>query len=220
MPLGPPWFDPPTVWSLDGHRIGLREPSTRELVSALLIDDPESPNAAGLHVLLVCCADDGDRDYLLGRILGTVDQAVSLLELEFVADEVVAAFCGGLPRWAVHKVWRRTYGAWMAVDGDLQLSGVDVMTLPPARATAAVLAVWRKWLRGNEQEMARFNRELETPPLRVIHREDEEQGSSADDGGWLEVEGLYAQTRVSKDEAQAGAGSTIIMPGSDTLEQT
>ncbi len=55
MVAGPPWFDPADAFSLDGRTIRLREPTVRDLVTALLVSDDEFPDAAGVYVVSACC---------------------------------------------------------------------------------------------------------------------------------------------------------------------
>lgn len=207
MLLGPPWFDPPQAWSLDGHTIFVCEPSTIELVRALLVPD-EPYEGSGFAVVLACCERAQDRQFLAERIF-TPGSPITLQLLAFVADELVGMYCG-VPRWTAQRLWQRTLGAWSVIDGELQLRGVDVVTLPPARATAAVLAMWRHLYRHNERELDRLERELDKPPLRVIQRDTADDTDTA----FNAVEGLLAQSG-----GRPRSGNTIIDGASDTLER-
>ncbi|QOC56030.1 hypothetical protein SEA_CLOWN_32 [Gordonia phage Clown] len=200
MTAGPPWFDAAPAWSLDGRVLRLSEPSTPDMVRALLVPDTDY-ELSGLAVILACTPHEDDRMHVIERLYGPSDTAMSLTELQFVADELVSMFGGGLKRWTIDALWTKTMHNWAFVDGELQLGGVDVLELPFARATALVWALWRRVLRHDKDEMGRFTRELEKPPLRVIRREDEEEAAAAataaEDSGFMALQSMWQQATAS-----------------------
>ncbi|UCZ88675.1 hypothetical protein [Gordonia sp. WA4-43] len=216
MTAGPPWFDAAPAWSLDGRVLRLSEPSTPDMVRALLASDADY-ELSGLAVVFACTPRDSDRIHLLTRLYGPADEAVSLTEMQFVADELVSMYGGGLRRWTVEHLWTKTMQNWAFVDGELQLGGVDVLELPFGRATALVWALWRRVLRHDKDEMGRFTRELDKPPLRVIEKEDEEEEAAADGdaSGFMALQSVWQQ-------AQSGpqtSASTSDSGSSDTLDR-
>ncbi|QDH92814.1 hypothetical protein KNU62_gp29 [Gordonia phage Bakery] len=230
MTAGPPWFDAAPAWSLDGRVLRLTEPSTPDMVRALLIPDEPPPvvpgkpatmgNVSGLAVVLACTPREGDRIHVLERLLEPAETAPSLTFMQFVADELVTMYGGGLPRWSIEHLWSKTMEAWAFIDGELQLSGVDVLTMPFGRATATIWALWRRVLRHNEREMSRFTRELEKPPLRVIDKmNDEEEAETAaatgDASGFMALQNVWQQAQ----SGPSSPASTSDSGSSDTLDR-
>ncbi|QFP95854.1 hypothetical protein SEA_FIREBALL_29 [Gordonia phage Fireball] len=227
MTAGPPWFDAAPAWSLDGRVLRLTEPSTPDMVRALLIPDeppdvvPGRPaalgNVSGLAIVLACTPREQDRIHILTRLLEPAETAPSLTDMQFVADEVVSMYGGGMRRWTVEHLWTKTMQNWAFVDGELQLGGVDVLELPFARATALVWALWRRVLRHNKDEMSRFTRELDKPPLRVIEKEDEEEAATADadSSGFMALQNVWQQAQ----RGPATPASTSDSGSSDTLDR-
>ena len=216
MTAGPPWFDAAPAWSLDGRVLRLNEPSTPDMVRALLASDADY-ELSGLAVVFACTPRDNDRIHLLTRLYGPADEAVSLTEMQFVADELVSMYGGGLRRWTVEHLWTKTMQNWAFVDGELQLGGVDVLELSFARATALVWALWRRVLRHDKDEMSRFTRELDKPPLRVIEKEDEEEAAAAaggDDSGFMALQNVWQQAQ----RGPSAPASTSDSGSSDTLD--
>lgn len=193
MTGGPPWFDASPGLVIDGRVMRVREPSTPELVRALLVPPTAYADPSGLAVVLACLPAEADRAFVFGRTIGDEAEALTLTQLQFIADELVEMYGGGgLKRWSIEHLWRRTMEAWPFADGELQMAGIDVLSMPFSRATAAVWAMWRRVLRHNEQEMERLTREMEKPPMRVIEAEEE-----LPDTGFLAVEAMWGKARGS-----------------------
>lgn len=87
--------------------------------------------------------------------------------LDQIADELVHRIAGW-KRWEAEHVWTKTLAAWPAVDGDMQLSGVDLLGLDAGRATNAAFAWWRRLLAEDRDGWKKFEREMTREPRRVI----------------------------------------------------
>lgn len=177
-------------------------------------------NVSGLAIVLACTPREEDRIHVLTRLLEPVETAPSLTDMQFVADELVSMYGGGLRRWTVEHLWTKTMQNWAFVDGELQLGGVDVLELPFARATALVWALWRRVLRHDKDEMSRFTRELDKPPLRVIEKEDEEEAAETaaaggDDSGFMALQNVWQQAQ----RGPSTPASTSDSGSSDTLDR-
>ena len=165
MGLGAPWTRPPDVWLLDGHRLRVRTPSTTALASAICLPDKEG---AGLFAALECTVP---ADRLL--LLELIDSNRPTLALfDDVADVLVQKIVGW-KRWEAAHIWRETLDRWPVVEGELRGAGVDLAALGPASATHTAFAWWRRTLGRDKEEWARFVREMEREPVRVIEREAE-----------------------------------------------
>ncbi|AXH44895.1 hypothetical protein SEA_ASHERTHEMAN_32 [Gordonia phage Ashertheman] len=166
MALPPPWGDVPSGFALDGTFIGTAIPETRRLVPTLLVD--EKSNTGGLYIVGTFCSADA-----WGRLLAALVEphsAITLDTLQIMADRIVETHLG-IPRWTVERLWQQAAGAWMLVDGEFTMRGIDLFELPAQRATNAVYALLRGWRsRGTEDELRSWQRKLEQPPLREIQR--------------------------------------------------
>ncbi|UYL87708.1 hypothetical protein SEA_SHIVANISHOLA_33 [Gordonia phage Shivanishola] len=166
MALGPPWGEVPSGFMLDGTFISTSIPDTRKLVPALLVDD--STNTAGLYLVGTFCTTEA-----WGKLLAAIvapSSPVDLDTLQIMADRIVETHLG-IPRWTVERLWQQAAGAWMLVDGEFTMRGIDLFELPAQRATNAVYALLRGWRsRGKEDELRSWQRKLEQPPLREIQR--------------------------------------------------
>ena len=157
----------PPGFMLDGTFLATTIPPTRRLVPALLVDD-EANNTSGLYTVGAFCTEPAWAK-LLASIVVT-SSPVDLDVLQVVADRVVETHLG-IPRWVAARLWQQAAGAWMLVDGELTLRGLDVLAMPAQRATHAVYALLRGWqARGKEDALRAWQRKLETPPLREIQR--------------------------------------------------
>ncbi|OLT33677.1 hypothetical protein BJF84_21315 [Rhodococcus sp. CUA-806] len=93
-------------------------------------------------------------------------------------------------------IWRRGLANWSDIDGELSSHGVDLMTLPPDRATNTVQRLLSLWVREDKQAREAFQMELSTPPAAVEIRRmrvvaDVEQAGA----NWNAVAELSAQAQ-------------------------
>lgn len=173
---GPPWFPVPGQWSLDGHRMRLIVPPTKDLVQAMLIDN----ESCGMYVL-TATMDRFDAMWMYSRIFEPELPLVQFGHLDEIADALVDAIIG-LPRWTATAIWKDTLGAWPLVDGELQARGINLMDLPPHRAMNAVIGVWRNFYQGGEG-FGKWWEKVSREPARVLIRElerDDDESAATD----------------------------------------
>ena len=143
---------------MDGLPLRIVVPPTLTLVRALLSEP------AGLWTVMTC-TDPRDYPVLWARAAGA--EPVTLATLELAADEVTQRITGWR-RWEAEHVWRAALGAWPALDGDLRMTGVDVLALPANAATNACYAWFRRNVGRDEKEWRKFVRDMEHEPYRVL----------------------------------------------------
>lgn len=141
---------------------------------SLLIPD----GAAGLW-LTVACTHTADREIVFSRIADSDWVPIWLEDFDPIADYLCHQLSGWL-RWEAEHVWRETLNAWAIVDGDMQGRGVDLLGLPPARATNAVFAWWRKTLGSDENQWKKWTRDMRREPRRIIIAEADKEMSVAE----------------------------------------
>lgn len=214
MALAPPWGTAPPGIALDGAVLSTRIPSTIDLVQALLVPD-EPGNTSGLFVVMAFCPD-GVSWQRLATAMFRPGSGVTLDLLQAIADRIFETHLG-LPRWVASRLWRQAAGSWMLVDGEMQLRGLDVLTMPFDRATNAIYALIRSWQTGDKATHDRWQREINTPPLREIERwkrEDVPVESAPVDEM---AERVAKMKRSRRNTPPAPVGATITMPGSVSL---
>lgn len=196
--VGPPWNAPPTVCSFNGRVVHLQVPDTRALVDALLTDE----QASGLHVVLELVIPE-DR----GRVYDLICERGSTASLAFfhrVADRLARVVLG-VERWSAEFLWRRTIAMWTYVDGDLLSKGVELLDLPPARATAVTLAWWRSLHSNNVDGWKQFTREMEKEPRREVIRQAEAAAGQMDAGTFAAI----SEMGRSRSAVPTGSPDTI-----------
>ncbi|AXQ60644.1 hypothetical protein SEA_ALI17_28 [Gordonia phage Ali17] len=211
MALAPPWTDAPSGFVLDGAVLSTRIPDTRSLVIPLLID--EGDPRGGLYSVLAMCDDISS--WQLIRAIVEPGAQITLAVLDSIADRLFETHIG-VPRWVAQRVWQQAYGSWTLVDGEMQLRGLDLLSMPMQRATTAVYALIRSWHTNDDEQLKRWTRKVETPPLREIRRyrrEDVAIESASTDS----MAEQMAKMKRNNAPAQASRGATITMPSSDTL---
>lgn len=134
-------------------------PPLVQLVGLLLAHSP-------IHVVFGSLRDSEDERFLYEQVMD-FESPVGNDLLNDVADQLVAAWFG-MPRWTVQEIWWRVLGAWAEIDGELQMRGVDLISLPPARATNTAKAVLTKWVSGDEEKRNAFYSDLTTEPPRIL----------------------------------------------------
>lgn len=141
-------------------------PPLVQLVSLLMAHTP-------IHVVFGSLRDREDEQYLYEQVLD-FESPVGNDLLNDVADHLVQAWFG-MPRWTVQEIWWRVLGVWPEVDGELQMRGVDLISLPPARATNTAKAVLTKQVVGDKDRAAELHRDFFTEPPRIVlrHRTEE-----------------------------------------------
>ncbi|MGW6017868.1 hypothetical protein ACWFNS_07680, partial [Oerskovia enterophila] len=93
------------------------------LVSLLMAHSP-------IHVVFGTLEDPEDEAFLYAQVMD-FESPVGNDLLNDVADQLVASWFG-MPRWTVQEIWWRVLGSWAEIDGELQMRGVDLISLPPA----------------------------------------------------------------------------------------
>ena len=211
MALAPPWADAPPGFVLDGAFLSVQVPATRELVRSMLVDldDPSS----GLMIVATCCGPGA-----WPRLVDVIMRPGSRVDLDLlnrIADAIIK-YTLGTDRWVVARLWQQAVANWLQVDGELQLRGVDVLSLPPGRATNAVYALIRSWQAQDKTTHERWQRKLDTPPLRVINqwKRDDTPVETASPDAFAE---LINRPDRKRTPPKPPAGATITMPTSDTL---
>jgi hypothetical protein len=154
------WRRPVTAWAINGHPVRLAERDLRPLVNMLY--------APAVWLVLGTCASNVDANRIANRILD-VDGGVSDDLIETIADRIAEAYFGR-PRWQATVIWRRAMDRWYDVDGDMLSRGVDLMTLPPDRATNVVRKFLIDAARDDKVAMQRLSDALSSPPADVLMR--------------------------------------------------
>lgn len=134
------------------------QPDIRVIVGLLLAPSP-------VPMLLGTTDDTDDADWLSHKILAP-DGGMPDDLLELIADGIAETYFGR-PRWQARVIWRRGLANWPDIDGELSSHGVDLMSLPPDRATNTVFRLLSLWIREDKQAREAFTSELSTPPAAV-----------------------------------------------------
>lgn len=182
-------------------------PDTLTLVRALV----SSKDGSGLHVVMALCPRRVDRVWLLSRIAAP-HSTVTLEVLHLVADRLIRSILG-MERWTAEELWRATMANWSVLDGDMLLDGVDVIELPPARATSVVLALWRRRFRHDSDGWRQFQRAIEKEPRREVRRQAEERAGAISPEQAAQFQQLAARAKGRP----AAVDSVVTMPPPDTL---
>lgn len=195
---GAVWAAATGAWMLDERVVHLRDPlpSTRELV---IMVQSEYSWRLPLHTM----RDEHDRIWMWDAVRAGVMRPPILHE---IADGLTLQLFGQ-PRWTVQRLWREALGGWRELDAELLGRGVDVMTLPPDRATNVVFGVLRSWRTGEPRRVNEWVRSLAAPPARVLNTASGTADAAAD---WL-----AAAARLNK-----GAPVTLLTPAGVDSEIT
>jgi hypothetical protein len=110
------------------------------------------------------CRDRADISWLIPEIIK--GETVTARLLDAIAD-ALAVQIFGQPRWVVQRLWREAMGMWRDVDAELGVRGVDVLALPPDRATNTIYGVLHRRRSHDERKLTEWLRELEAEPMRV-----------------------------------------------------
>ncbi|NMO00833.1 hypothetical protein HH308_06350 [Gordonia sp. TBRC 11910] len=199
--LGDPWVFEDPAWALDGRVIRHQCPPLRTAVALLTHPSPVP--------LVVGTMGPADADRLYESVLCGWPSESGMLDI--VADHLGETwFCR--PRWEAQRLWQQTLGAWGTIDGELLLRGINVMDLPPARATNVVMAVWRKLL-GGSNDWEPWIAKLTATPLRVQRRQMRLDAAKNIDSGFGDAFAAFAQL----EQGSAMVTSEIIDDDTDTL---
>lgn len=189
--LGGVWGGTSSAWVWNNRIIHVVEPPLQQLVTLTLSHTPMD----------LVCATVRDANDGLWITHGLKDRRspMSTDALHEIADRLCELWFG-CPRWTAQEVWWRALGSWPQVDGDLALRGIDVMTMPPPRATNTLRALLTKWASGNEDAAEELRHALTEPPPRVARRQAEkdaarEQDSDAAGHDWMAVMALASKAR-------------------------
>lgn len=161
-PVAKPWGYDPTAWTIDGRVMHVTRPPTINLVNLVMTYSP-------IHVVFGTLRDDVDRQFLTEQVMDKTSPIENDV-LHDVADQLVSEWFG-MPRWTVQEIWWRVLGNWATIDGELTMRGVELMELPPARATNTARALLTKWAAGNDNTAEELRHDLTTEPPRIQHRE-------------------------------------------------
>lgn len=220
---GPPWRPVPPAWSLDDRRYELREPDTIRLAHALRLAEIE-PVVGAVHTILAVTAP-ADAERLMSRILGPNPPHLHARTVEYIADDLVMEVTGWR-RWALQRLWVRTFEMWPTVVGRLIAAGVELDVLSPSEAAAAVFATWDGLYSNAPESWQKWLDTLHRAPPRQVRREVEQDAREEDEAAREQAEAEFAAIRAfgagaDPDDAPTPvADSQIVMPGSSTLEPT
>ncbi len=159
---------------MERYPLRVAEPSTLDFVRSLVIPD----TAAGMWLTLTM-TDVADRSVVYTRISDPDWPPVWVEDFDDIADFLCERVTGWF-RWEAEHVWRQTLGAWAVIDGDLQAAGVDLLALPPSRATNTAFAWWRRNLGDNAAEWKKWTREMDRKPRRIIIKDADQPMSVAE----------------------------------------
>lgn len=176
-PVAAAWRRDTGGWVLDGTVVHLRQPPMRHLVPLILSWSP-------VPFILVTCRDNEVAAWIAGRIVDRRDPLDAYI-LDPVVDEIIDTWFG-MPRWTVQRLWKEAIGAWRDIDGEAGAKGVDVLALPPDRATNTIYRMLRARYR-DAKDLQRWARKLEEPPVRVLHAATSSADTAAD---WAAVAAL------------------------------
>ena len=157
-PVSAVWRRDTNAWVLDDTIIGLQQPPLNRLVPIVLSWSP-------VPLILSTCSERAHAAWIAKRLLDRTDP-LDFDPLEPIADEIVDHWFG-MPRWTVQRLWKEAISGWRELDGTLGARGVDVLALPPDRATNIVYGVLSKWR--DPKDVPRWRTKLNEPPARVLH---------------------------------------------------
>ncbi|QPO17105.1 tail assembly chaperone [Gordonia phage Lilbeanie] len=211
MIIGPPWVEPARAWSIDGVVIEVIMPTTPEFVRALLVS--EQSDASGLAVVAAFCGMDSWP--ALAEILLPTETGLTFGRLHRIADRLVETQLG-LTRWRAQRLWEQAVGMWSELEGELLLSGLDLLALDPRQATNVVFAQLRKWI-SDADERKKWYRDLDKEPTREIRRLIEEEVPDEIPGQFDQMMAMNERRKRSGQPKPAepnssDTGSKIVMP--------
>lgn len=178
------------AWLLDERVIHVQRPPTRQLIGLVLSE-------YAFRVVLASTRDPDDVAVLVNALLDPDDPLSSVL-LDEIADGLVETWFG-MPRWTVQRIWREAVELWRDVDGELGSRGVDVLAMPPDRATNAVYGVLRRWRSGDSVKFDRWLRDLDAPPQRSLAGDRGADAAAADWAAVAALAGMPAQPAAGVD---------------------
>ncbi|MFE5789539.1 hypothetical protein [Rhodococcus erythropolis] len=167
--MAEPWGADPTAWVVDGRVVHVTRPPLIRLVNLVVTHTP-------IYVVFGSLRDPADEQFLIQQILDD-DSPIENDFLNDVADELVEAWFG-MPRWTVQEIWWRVLQQWTDIDGELQMRGVDLMALPPARATNLAKAVLMKFASGSDDRVRALLDDFTMEPPRIVRKHAEAEGES------------------------------------------
>ena len=175
-----PWTRTVVTWALDLRPYRATCPPTRVL-SLLLLEHP-------VWLLLTTLPDDDRAD--LAELICEHHSPVTDDLMRTVVDELIHAWTGW-PGSTATRLWREALESWQATDGHNLTHGVDLLDLPPDRATTAVFATLAE-RHGNDKDHGdRWRRTLQTQPLDVTRREARKADSGSDAQDWQAMATIF-----------------------------
>ncbi|MGW4718256.1 hypothetical protein [Nocardia sp. NPDC004260] len=153
------WKGAAGAWKLDERIVHLADPlpSTRNLVVMVVSE-------YAFRLVVGTCRDRADIGWLITETVK--GEIITARVLDEIAD-ALAVQIFGQPRWVVQRLWREAMSMWREVDAELGVRGVDVLALPPDRATNTVYGVLHRRRSHDERRLTEWLRELEAEPMRV-----------------------------------------------------
>lgn len=173
------WKAAAGAWTFDERTVHLAAPlpSTRDLIGMTL-------SAYSWRIIVGTMRDPADVAWLIEEtIRGTY---LTERRLDRIADALVENIFGQ-PRWVVRRLWEEALGVWRELDAELGARGVDVLGIPPERATNIVFGQLRRLHSGKEDEARRWLHDLEQPPARVHNTRVGMEEAAAD---WFAAAGI------------------------------
>ncbi|OZE95086.1 hypothetical protein CH302_19290 [Rhodococcus sp. 15-2388-1-1a] len=155
------WRRPVDGWSLDGIEVALAQQPLRVVVGMLLADSP-------IPMILGTTEDPAVSD-VIAKMIVDIDGGITDELLELIADGIAEAYFAR-PRWQAAVLWRRAIEAWPDIDGELTGRGVDIMELPPDRATNVVFHLLMARVAEDKNARAALVSELQAAPAAVQTR--------------------------------------------------
>lgn len=175
------WKATAGAWTIDDRIVHLADPlpPTRDLAGMTL-------SAYSWRVIVGTMRDPADMAWLIGEtIRGTY---LTERRLDRIADALVENLFGQ-PRWVVQRLWREAIGRWRELDAELGARGVDLLALPPDRATNIVFGQLRRAHSGKEEHLRTWLAQLEEQPARVLATPAAVESAAAD---WFAAAGMLA----------------------------
>ncbi|MBF6298213.1 hypothetical protein IU459_11745 [Nocardia amamiensis] len=179
------WKGSAGAWKLDDRIVHLADPlpSTRDMVSMVV-------SSYAFRVVVGTCRDRDDVGWLVTEIIK--GRLLTASRVEVIADALVEQIFGQ-PRWVVQRLWREALGIWREVDAELGVRGVDVLALPPDRATNTVYGVLHRRRSHDERALKKWMHELEDTPARVRQTPVGDAAAAAD---WMALAGMLGGGRA------------------------
>ncbi len=155
------------------------------------------------RLVIGTCRDRADIGWLIPEIIK--GETVTAHLLDGIAD-ALAVQIFGQPRWVTQRLWREAMSMWREVDAELGVRGVDVLALPPDRATNTIYGVLHRRRSHDERKLTEWLRELEAEPMRVRGTASGDAAAAAD---FMQLMGMVGAGRPTPGASGVDSELTI-----------